>query len=53
MPKTMKAAVLRAIGAPLAIEQVPIPTPGPGEFALKGFDGRRPVYGHEPTAAGN
>jgi len=31
----MKAAVVRALGAPLAIEQVPIPTPKPGEVLVK------------------
>ncbi|WP_374372973.1 alcohol dehydrogenase AdhP [Dongia sp.] len=35
MPKTMKAAVVRKFGAPLAIEQVPVPTPGPGEVLIK------------------
>jgi propanol-preferring alcohol dehydrogenase len=35
MPKTMKAAVLREIGAPLAIEQLPVPEPGPGEVLIK------------------
>jgi hypothetical protein len=31
MQVTMKAAVVRSFGKPLAIEDVPIPTPGPGE----------------------
>lgn len=35
MPKTMKAAVVRTFGRPLAIEDVPIPTPGPGEVLVK------------------
>lgn len=35
MAKTMKAAVVRAFGEPLAIEDVPIPTPGPGEVLIK------------------
>ncbi len=35
MAKTMKAAVVRAFGKPLTIEEVPIPTPGPGEVVLK------------------
>lgn len=35
MAKTMKAAVVRALGEPLRIEEVPIPTPGPGEVLVK------------------
>ena len=35
MAKTMKAAVVRAFGKPLAIEEVPIPVPGPGEVLVK------------------
>jgi alcohol dehydrogenase, propanol-preferring len=35
MAKTMKAAVVRAFGKPITIEEVPIPTPGPGEVVLK------------------
>ena len=35
MAKTMKAAVVRAFGRPLAIEEVPLPTPGPGEVLVK------------------
>jgi len=35
MAKTMKAAVVRAFGLPLTIEEVPIPTPGPGEVLVK------------------
>ena len=35
MAKTMKAAVARAFGRPLAIEEVPLPTPGPGEVVVK------------------
>jgi len=35
MAKTMQAAVVRAFGKPLAIEEVPIPTPGPGEVLVK------------------
>lgn len=35
MPKTMKAAVLRQFGQRLAIEEVPIPTPGAGEVLIK------------------
>ena len=33
--RTMKAAVVRAFGQPLTIEEVPIPTPGPGEVLVK------------------
>jgi alcohol dehydrogenase, propanol-preferring len=35
MPKLMKAAVVHAFGKPLAIEEVPIPAPGPGEVLVK------------------
>jgi propanol-preferring alcohol dehydrogenase len=35
MTQTMKAAVVRAFGKPLTIEDVPIPTPGPGEVLVK------------------
>jgi len=35
MTKTMKAAVVRAFGKPLAIEAIPVPTPGPGEVLIK------------------
>lgn len=31
----MKAAVVRELGAPLVIEDVPVPTPGPGEILVK------------------
>jgi D-arabinose 1-dehydrogenase-like Zn-dependent alcohol dehydrogenase len=31
----MKAAVVRVFGRPLTIEEVPIPTPGPGEVLIK------------------
>jgi propanol-preferring alcohol dehydrogenase len=33
--KTMKAAVVRSLGKPLTIEEVPIPTPGRGEVLVK------------------
>jgi len=33
--KTMKAAVVREFGKPLTIEEVPIPSPGPGEVLIK------------------
>ena len=35
MQLTMKAAVVTSFGKPLAIEDVPIPTPGPGEVLVK------------------
>jgi len=35
MTKTMKAAVVRAFGEPLSIEELPIPTPGDGEVLVK------------------
>ncbi|WP_395696783.1 alcohol dehydrogenase AdhP [Methylocella sp.] len=35
MAETMKAAVVREFGEPLAIEEVPVPTPGPGEVLVK------------------
>ena len=35
MPTTMKAAVVRSFGKPLVIEDVPVPTPGPGEVLVK------------------
>jgi len=35
MAKTMKAAVVHEFGKPLKIEEVPIPTPGPGEVLIK------------------
>ncbi len=35
MAKTMKAAVVHEFGKPLKIEEVPIPTPGPGELLIK------------------
>jgi propanol-preferring alcohol dehydrogenase len=35
MAKTMKAAVVHSFGKPLAIEEVPIPTPGVGEVLIK------------------
>ena len=33
--QTMRAAVVRAFGEPLRIEEVPIPRPGPGEVLVK------------------
>src|SRR5574339_178815 len=35
MPKTMKAAVVRALGKTLSIEEVPVPTPQAGEVLVK------------------
>ena len=35
MTKTMKAAVVRELGKPLSLEELPIPTPGPGEVLVK------------------
>ena len=35
MQTTMKAAVVRAFGKPLVIEDVPVPIPGPGEILVK------------------
>ncbi|PWK86712.1 alcohol dehydrogenase AdhP [Fulvimonas soli] len=35
MNTTMKAAVVRAFGQPLAIEEMPVPRPGPGELLVK------------------
>ncbi len=35
MSRTMRAAVVREFGQPLAIEEVPIPAPGPGEVLVR------------------
>lgn len=35
MAKTMKAAVVHEFGKPLRVEEVPIPTPGPGEVLIR------------------
>lgn len=35
IPKTMKAAVVRAFGEPLQIEEIPVPAPGPGQVLVK------------------
>jgi len=35
MPATMTAAVARSFGAPLALEQTPVPEPAPGEVLVK------------------
>jgi len=33
--KMMRAGVVQAFGKPLSIEEIPIPTPGPGEVLIK------------------
>jgi propanol-preferring alcohol dehydrogenase len=33
--RTMKAAVVRAFGKPMAIEELPVPEPGPGQLLVK------------------
>src|SRR4029079_8759517 len=35
MPQVMKAAVVRSFGEPLVIEEMKVPTPGPGEVLVK------------------
>ena len=35
MPEKMKAAVVREFGAPLRLEELPIPAPGPGRILVK------------------
>ncbi|MDY7229672.1 alcohol dehydrogenase AdhP [Hyalangium rubrum] len=35
MQRTMKAAVVRSFGQPLSIEEVPTPTPGPGQVLVR------------------
>ena len=35
IPKTMKAAVVRKFGEPLTIEEVPVPSPGPGQALIE------------------
>src|SRR6476646_5651270 len=35
MAKMMKAAVVRALGQPLTIEEVPVPEAGPGRIVVK------------------
>ena len=35
IPKTMKAAVVERFGEPLAVQEVPVPTPGPGQVLVE------------------
>jgi len=35
IPKTMKAAVVESFGEPLAVREVPVPTPGPGQALVE------------------
>jgi len=35
IPKTMKAAVVRKFGEPLAVQEVPVPTPGSGQALVE------------------
>ena len=35
MPSTMRAAVVHAFDQPLAVEEVPVPRPGPGEILVR------------------
>src|SRR5579862_23233 len=35
IPKTMKAAVVESFGEPLAIREVPVPSPGPGQALVE------------------
>lgn len=35
MNKTMRAAVVRELGKPLVIDEIPVPTPGPGQVLVK------------------
>ena len=44
MANTMKAAMVREFGKPLTIEEVAIPTPGPGEVLIKIVAERRLPY---------
>lgn len=65
MTQTMKAAVCRGFGQPLTIEQVPVPTPGPGEILVKiaacgvchtdlhAVEGDWPVKPHPPFIPGH
>ncbi|WP_213771832.1 alcohol dehydrogenase AdhP [Bradyrhizobium sp. dw_78] len=65
MAKMMKAAVVRQFGKPLKIEEVPVPSPGPGEVLVKivatgvchtdlhAADGDWPVKPHPPFIPGH
>src|SRR5690242_13222422 len=35
MARFMKAAVVRELGRPLVVDEIPVPTPGPGEVLVK------------------
>jgi len=35
MARTMRAGVVHGFGKPLSIEEIPVPTPGPGEVLIK------------------
>ncbi|HVP54920.1 MAG TPA: alcohol dehydrogenase AdhP [Candidatus Eisenbacteria bacterium] len=35
MPRTMKAAVVKKFGEPLVVQEVPVPTPGPGQALVE------------------
>src|SRR3569833_4615776 len=35
MDRTMRAAVVRAFGEPLTIEEMPVPRPGPGQILVR------------------
>lgn len=35
IPKTMQAAVVEQLGAPLVVKEVPVPTPGPGQALVE------------------
>lgn len=65
MAQMMKAAVVRQLGKPLVIEEVPIPNPGPGEVLVKmaatgvchtdvhAAEGDWPVKPHAPFIPGH
>src|SRR5215207_2502400 len=65
MTLTMKAAVLHAFHEPLAIEEVPVPTPGAGQVLMRGVasgvchtdlhaaDGAWPVKPKRPFTPGH
>jgi hypothetical protein len=35
IPKTMKAAVVKKFGDPLVVQEVPVPSPGPGQALVE------------------